>query len=414
MHILFLTDNFPPEVNAPATRTFEHAVEWVRRGAKVTVITGVPNFPTGKVFDGYRNRPYQIEHMDCGITVVRVWTYVAANRGFGRRIADYLSFAVTSAISGLFVGDVDVIIATSPQLFTTCSGLLLSWIKRRPWVFELRDLWPESIRTVGAMRSKFSFRALEKLELYLYRQSDLVVAVTNSFVDNLASRGISREKIRVVRNGVNLDAYSVRAKDRELVKQLGLEGSFVVGYLGTIGMAHGLHELLPYLPHDIAGKPISLLVVGEGAERERARQVAASAGIKNVHFVGMVKKSEVPRYLSIFDCGLVPLREDTNFERVIPSKIFELCAMGKPILLGVRGEAQDLVMKYGAGACFHPGNGEDFARVLETMVANQTCRERMSAGARKLAEDFDRRKLAAGMLGTLEELTMRNGNRLSV
>jgi glycosyltransferase involved in cell wall biosynthesis len=405
MHILFLTDNFPPEVNAPATRTFEHAIEWVRRGAKVTVITGAPNFPTGKVFDGHRNRPYQVEQMACGITVVRVWTYIAANRGFGRRIADYVSFAVTSAIGGVFVRDVDLIVATSPQFFTTCSGLLLSWMKRRPWVFELRDLWPESIRTVGAMQSNVTLRALEKLELFLYRQSDLVISVTNSFVDNLESRGISREKMRVVRNGVNLDAYSVRAKDHELIKQLGLEKTFVVGYLGTIGMAHGLHELLPYLPKECAGKPVSLLVVGEGAERERAEEAAVSAGIKNVRFVGMVNKSEVPRYLSIFDCGLVPLREDPNFERVIPSKIFELCAMGKPILLGVRGEAQDLVMQYGAGTCFRPGNGEDFARALRDIATNDVRTEAMSAGARKLAEDFDRRKLATRMLGYLEELT---------
>lgn len=404
MHILFLTDNFPPEGNAPATRTFEHAIEWARRGAEVTVVTGAPNFPAGKVFDGYRNRPYQIEHLVCGIKVIRVWTYIAANRGFGRRIADYLSFAITSAIAGALVRNVDVIVATSPQFFTTCSGLLLSWIKGRPWVFELRDLWPESIRTVGAMRSNFSLGALEKLELYLYRQADLIIPVTNSFVENLASRGISREKMRVVRNGVNLDAYSVRAKDQELVNQLGLKDTFVVGYLGTIGMAHGLHDLVPYLPLECAGKPVSLLVVGEGAERERAEQSATSAGIKNVRFVGMVAKTEVPRYLSIFDCGLVPLREDPNFERVIPSKIFELCAMGIPILLGVRGEALELVTQYGAGACFHPGKGEEFARALETMVVCDERRAKMGLGARKLAEDFDRTKLATRMLGYLQDL----------
>ena len=404
MHILFLTDNFPPEVNAPATRTFEHAVEWVRAGARVTVITGAPNFPTGQVFEGYRNRPYQIEQLDSGITVVRVWTYITANRGFARRIVDYLSFAASSAIAGTFVRDIDVIVATSPQFFTTFSGLLLSWMKRRPWVFELRDLWPETIRSVGAMRSGFALRALEKLELFLYRQSDLVIAVTNAFVDDLESRGIKRGKIRVVRNGANLNAYSPIPRDQALMKQLGLQGTFVVGYLGTIGMCHGLPDLLPHVPDECGGKPVSLVIVGEGAERERAMHAATEAGLKHVHFVGMVKKTDVARYLSIFDCGLVPLRDDPNFTRVIPSKIFELCAMGKPILLGVRGESQELIMQYNAGICYRPGNGQDFAQALREMVTNDARRAEMIAGARTLAHDFDRSKLANSMLGYLQEV----------
>ncbi len=203
MHILFLTDNFPPEVNAPASRTFEHCREWTRVGHQVTVITGVPNFPKGKIFAGYRNRLWQCETME-GIRVVRVWTYIAANEGFVKRTLDYLSFMVTGFLAGLFQQRPDVIIGTSPQFFTNCAAWMLSIFRWRPFVFELRDLWPESIKTVGAMKDSVSLRLLEHLELFLYRRAQVVVVVTESFRNNLVSRGINPDKIVVILNGVDL------------------------------------------------------------------------------------------------------------------------------------------------------------------------------------------------------------------
>ena len=142
MHILFLTDNFPPEVNAPASRTFEHCREWVRAGHKVTVITGVPNFPRGKVYEGYSNRLWQRETME-GIQVIRVWTYITANAGFAKRILDYQSFMVAATLAAPLVHKVDVVVGTSPQFFTVCAAYVISRFKRIPFVFELRDLWPE-------------------------------------------------------------------------------------------------------------------------------------------------------------------------------------------------------------------------------------------------------------------------------
>ena len=156
MRILFLTDNFPPEVNAPASRTYDHAKEWVKAGHDVTVITCFPNFPKGEVYDGYRNKLYQREQVD-GINVIRVWSYIAANKGFFKRTLDFISFSITSFIAGLFV-KTDVIVATSPQFFTALSGRTLSFWKRKPWVMEVRDLWPESIKTVGAMKDNLFIR----------------------------------------------------------------------------------------------------------------------------------------------------------------------------------------------------------------------------------------------------------------
>ena len=153
MKILFLTDNFPPEVNAPASRTYEHCREWKKSGAEVTVITCVPNFPKGKVYDGYKNKLYQTEVMD-GIKVVRVWTYMVPNKGFFKRTLDYISFSVSSFIAGLFQ-KADVIIATSPHFFTALSGRTLKFWKRTPWIMEVRDLWPEEIKTAGVMKDNY-------------------------------------------------------------------------------------------------------------------------------------------------------------------------------------------------------------------------------------------------------------------
>jgi len=211
MHILFLADNFPPEVNAPASRTFEHCREWVRAGHKVTVITGAPNFPAGKVFEGYRNAWRSYESVQ-GVEVIRVWTYISANEGFLRRTLDYASFMVSAALAALDVRDVDVIVATSPHLFTPWAAYVVGLLKRRPYIFELRDLWPESIRAVGAMKNSWILAALERLELFLYRKSAHVVSVTHAFKDNLIARGIEAGKISVVTNGADLARFKPRAR----------------------------------------------------------------------------------------------------------------------------------------------------------------------------------------------------------
>ena len=196
MHILFLSDNFPPEVNAPATRTFEHCTEWVKLGAKVTVVTCFPNFPKGKIYDGYKNKIWQKDETS-GMRVIRVWTFIYPNEGFVGRILDYLSFMITSFVCGLFVRKVDLVIGTSPQFFTACSAYFISLFKRVPWVFEVRDLWPESIKAVGAIGSVNILRLLEKLELYLYNKADLIILVTNSFKQKLKNRGVKPEKLHV-------------------------------------------------------------------------------------------------------------------------------------------------------------------------------------------------------------------------
>ena len=179
MHILFFTDNFPPEVNAPASRTYEHCKTWVEQGCKVTVITGALIFPKEK-FLKVTKSVFSKEKLD-GIEVIRVWTFIAPNEGTFKRIIDYLSFMLMSFLVSLFIKKPNIIIGTSPQFFTVCAAFLCAFLRRVPWVFELRDLWPESVKVVGSLKDSFFIRFMEKIEIFLYKRADAIIAVTNSF-----------------------------------------------------------------------------------------------------------------------------------------------------------------------------------------------------------------------------------------
>ena len=401
MKILFITDNFPPEVNAPATRTFEHCKEWVKKGDEVTVITCAPNFPKGKVYEGYKNKLYQKEETE-GIKVIRVWSYISANEGFAKRIIDFLSFAFMAFWVGLFK-KTDLIIATSPQFFTTWTAETLATLKRKPWVFELRDIWPESIRAVGAISGDSKiFKFLEKIELRLYKRSSRVISVTESFKRNLIERGIDSEKVKVVINGANLERFSKMEKDAALVEKYNLKGKFVAGYVGTHGMAHKLDFILNSWPKD--NPDFHLILMGDGAEKSKLVVLAKTLNIANISFIPSMLKEDVPAYLSLMDVSLVPLKKSDLFKTVIPSKIFENSAMQIPILLGVEGESADIIQKYNAGLCFEPENKEDFLTKLNLLKEDKTVYENCQAGCLSLAKEFDRKKMAEKMRNFLLEI----------
>lgn len=400
MRILFITDNFPPECNAPATRTFEHCQEWVKKGHKITIITCAPNFPYGKLYDGYKNKLYQYELIN-EIKVIRVWSYMSSNSGFAKRVIDYLSFAFMSFLVGIFQ-KFDIIIATSPQFFTTWSGWALSKVKQKPWVFELRDLWPESIKTVGAMKQGYLIDLLEKIELGLYKSCNKVVAVTDAFKYNLIDRGIEKEKIEVVTNGSNMELFFPRKPDLYLLESLGLKGKFVVGYIGTHGMAHSLDFIVKSIVN-VSDSDIHFLFIGDGAMKREIVKISEKLQLKNILFLNSVSKDEVPKYLSIIDISLAPLKKDDNFKTVIPSKIFEASAMQKPTLLGVQGQARDVLSKYGAGLCFEPENEKDFILKL-SMLRNKNLYKKCQDGCSDLAVNYDRKKLANKMLDIINKI----------
>ncbi len=408
MHILFLTDNFPPEVNAPASRTFEHCREWVKAGHEVTVITCAPNFPKGKVFAGYRNRLLAHETME-GIDVVRVWTYITANEGFLRRTLDYISFMLAATPASLLVSRPDVVIATSPQFFTACAGYLVSRLRRTPFIFELRDLWPESIRAVGAMKQSAILDWLEMLELFLYRRAAAIVSVTNAFRQNLAQRGIDTSRIHVVTNGADLTLFGPREKDKALVESLGLAGKFVAGYIGTHGLAHALETLieLAQLLQREGQDDIHLLFLGNGAAKAALSARASELGLRNVTFIDSVPKADVVRYWSLLDVSIIHLRKNDLFKTVIPSKLFECMAMGIPVLHGVEGESAEIVKGEDVGLLFEPENASSLCAGIRQLIGEPGLLAKFRRNGRSAAEHYDRRKLAAEMLRHLEGVVMR-------
>lgn len=403
MHILFLTDNFPPEVNAPASRTFEHCREWVRDGHQVTVITCAPNFPKGRVFDGYHNRIWQSEEMN-GIRVIRVWSYITANEGFVKRILDYQSFMVTATMAALFVRRVDVVLGTSPQFFTVCAAYVLSLFKRIPFVFELRDLWPESIKAVGAMKESAAIRALERLELFLYRKAAHIVSVTHSFKKTLVARGVDGEKIAVVTNGVDMSRFKPMPKDVALVRELELEGKFVAGYVGTHGLAHHLETVLDaaeMLRNTADGATFHFILLGDGARKQALEEDAARRGLANVTFVDSVPKEQVVRYWSLLDVAVIHLRKTELFTTVIPSKLFECMGMGLPVLHGVAGESAEIVREEGVGIVFEPENASQLVEHLRSMKHDRSAYEGYRTRCLEAAKKYDRSAMAKKMLAAV-------------
>ena len=409
VHILFLTDNFPPEVNAPASRTFEHCREWVRAGHKVTVITGAPNFPKGKVFNGYQNRLWQQETM-AGIRVIRVWTYITANEGFAKRTLDYLSYMVTGFLASLFVRRVDIVVGTSPQFFTVCAAYVASLFKRVPWVFELRDIWPESIRVVGAMKHNQTLDLLEKLELFLYKKAKAIVSVTHAFRRSLMLRGVNGDKIRVVTNGVDISRFSPREKDFALLRQHDLQGKFVAGYIGTHGLAHALDTLLDSaktLKSAPDGDRFRFVLLGDGANKATLRQRALDEGLDNVIFVDSVPKDQVVRYWSVLDASIIHLKKDGLFSTVIPSKLFECMGMGIPVLHGVQGESAEIVEREDVGLLFEPENADALIQGLRRLADDQTLCQRLKTNGPLAAQRYDRSDLANEMLNALIQLSVK-------
>tara|TARA_B110000091_G_scaffold209078_1_gene249690 strand:- start:280 stop:1491 length:1212 start_codon:yes stop_codon:yes gene_type:complete len=397
MRILFLTDNFPPEVNAPATRTYEHCAEWVKLGAEVTVITCFPNFPKGKIYNGYQNKLYQKEIID-GIRVIRVWSYMSPNTGFVKRVFDFMSYAFMAFLLGVFQ-KCDLIIGTTPQFFTAISASCLAFIKRRPWVMEVRDLWPESIVAVGAMkRQDLTFKFLRKIEIKLYHSANLIIVVTDQFKKYISSLNVVSSKIFIIKNGVIHSNFIPSNKNNQLLEKHGLTGKFIVSYIGTHGMAHALDFILN-CANTIKDPKIHFILQGDGSEKQHLMEIAAQLNLKNITFLPFVSKSEISKYINLSDVALVNLKRSETFKTVIPSKIFENVALYKPILLGVEGEAKDLIEHYNVGVCYIPESQSSFIEALEEIKSYKT--PDFELNCNEMLQQFDRNKFASIMLDVI-------------
>ena len=405
MRILFLSHYFPPEGNAPATRVFEMCRRWVKAGHGVEVVTGVPNVPNGVPYPGYRNRRIQRETMD-GIRVIRVWTFLAPNKGRIRRSLNYLSYLFSAVCAGASAQRPNVVLATSPQFFCGWAGAVIARLRRRPFILEIRDIWPDSIETVGAVRNRLLLRLLGWMERRLYASARHIVAVGEGYKEQLVARGVPPEKVTVITNGIDAAALKPRTRNQELLEQYKLQARFVVSYIGTIGMACGLDVVLRAagMLKERGDSKIVFLLVGDGASREALEREARTEHLDNVVFTGLQPKERIPDFLSITDACLVHLRKKDLFKSVLPSKILEAAAMARPIILGVQGHAARLVDEAGMGLCIEPENERELVAAAEELSRDpQAARKMGEAGRRHVAERFDLDALARQYADVIEK-----------
>jgi len=398
MKILFITDNFPPERNAPAKRTFEHTKEWVKSGHEVTVITGTPNFPKGKVFDGYKNKIYQTEIIN-KIYVKRVWTFIAQNKGFLLRILDYISFMISSFIAGLFAKKHDIVIATSPQFFTAISGYLISIFKRSDYILEIRDLWPESIVTVGAMKeSSFTIKFLYRISLFLYKKAKIIVCVTNSFKQDLINKGIEPRKIIVIKNGFNIESIMSPTKTiAQIENEYKLNrNDFIVSFIGTIGMSHGLNVIIEASKK--VNNNVKFLIVGDGAKRDELKKISNEKNLKNILFISSISWQEIINLNQIISANLVHLINEPLFKKVIPSKIFESMALKKPIIMGVKGESSEIILDAQCGISMRPEDPNSLNDAINKLLDNPQLVKDLSENGYKYVQNKHNRTILANQM----------------
>ncbi len=403
MRITFLCQYFPPEMGAPAARTFEHARHWTRRGHQVTVITGFPNHPTGVIRPEYRGEIVRRERVE-GIDLLRTWVYVTANRGFAKRILNFLSFFGSSILFGAAMTPrPDVVVGTSPQFFCAVGAWVLSVLKRAPFVFEVRDIWPQSAVELGVLRNPLLIRALEAIEMFLYNRAALIVPVAESTRDYLIARGIPAEKIRIVPNGIDAEYLeSATLSPEEARAQLGLEGRFLVSYIGTHGMSHALDVVLDAAARLAAIPEIHFLFVGEGAEKEKLKQLAAGKGLRNVTFLDQQPRERLLGFYRASDVSLVPLKRLAIFQKVLPSKLFELMGAGCPIICSVEGEAARLVARAEAGLNIEPENGAAMAEAIQRLRSDEALRRQLIENGRTFVrKNYLRSALAERYLESL-------------
>ncbi|MGM0876441.1 MAG: glycosyltransferase family 4 protein [Bacillota bacterium] len=407
MKIVYITQHFPPEIGAAQGRAYDMSSNLSNVGHDLHVLTTFPNSqPIKKV--------YKKEKLN-DLTVYRSFRIRDTKTSSIRRLANYLSFMCSSCLSGLLVRKPEIIYATSPQLFQGVTGYFLSRIHRAKFVFEIRDLWVDFAELLGQFKNKKLLNLARKLESFLYKKADHIIVVTYGYKKRLIELGITEEKITVIPNGVNPSSLKQATQTNALSvkQQYGIEGKFLVLYAGNIGAAQGLDTVISaaeQLKHDPS---IVFMFIGEGVEKQPLKERSRTLQLSNVLFVDSKKKEELASYYAAADIGIVSLKKHPLFEITIPSKVFDYMSMSTPILIGVDGEAREIVEKHHAGFYFEPENPTDFIRVLKHAQSHPDELKEIKRNAKhELIQSFNRETQAKELSETLTHLTNRNNKEL--
>ncbi len=403
MRILYLSQYFPPEVGATQTRAYEMAQGLLAAGHHVTMLTEVPNHPEGIIRPAYRGRFWVREEQD-GIDVIRVWVKTAPVKTMRTRLAFYLSYMLNAALAGLVLarGRYDAIVATSPPLFVGGTALFLSYLRRIPLVFEVRDLWPESAVALGELKNPRFIGWATGLEERCYARARRIVVVTAGIRDRLAARGYG-EKLALIPNGANTELFRPRPEaGRALRERLGLGERFLALYAGIHGVAQGLETALRAAR---LAPAVHFLLVGDGPCKADLLRLKEELDIPNVTMLDAQPREAMPDYLSAADVALVPLRKVEIFQGAVPSKMFDAWACGCPVVLSIAGEARAVLERAGGGIFVEPEDAAALAAALQGLSGERArCREMGAAGRRFVEEHYSRQAQARELVELLARL----------
>ena len=393
MRVLMFTQYYPPEVGATQTRMHFFAKRLAAQGHQVTVVTEVPNHPAGVILRGFRRVLWR-RSVEDGLNVIRVWVSTSPRKTFLVRAGLYLTYAFNAALAGVFLSGRrhDVVVATSPPLPVGLPALVYAKLRRVPFVLDIRDLWPLLAVELGEMRNSLVIRVARRLELLLYRHAATITVVTRGFGRYIGEQGFPEDRIVLLPNGTIPEVFRPLQPDEALRGSLGLDGRFVVGFFGTHGIAQDLEGVLETARLMAADERVRFLFVGEGPVKARLIERQRRLGLANVTFLREVPQAEVARYINLSDVVLVPLRKLELFHTCVPSKLFDLMACARPILLQVDGEAREILERAGAGLFVCPGDPGALAAAIRRM-GDMDGGDRAAMGAAGL--EFVRRYLPA-------------------
>jgi len=394
MRILFLTQYCPPEVGAPQNRIFEFAKKLKEFGHEVTILTALPNYPRGEIFEEYKGNKVVIEEIE-GIKIVRTSIYATKSKKFTKRLRNYLSFTFSSVIKGAkHIDNQDVIITESPPLFLGFSGFILAKFKKAKFIFNISDLWPESAIKLGVLHNKLFIKMSVWLEEFCYKKAAAVTCQTQGIVDDIVNRGFDKNKIHLLTNGVDTKLFKKENRDEDFRREIGIESKFALCYAGIHGIAQGLQVIIDAAEIVKNEVNIQFIFVGDGPEKQDLINLVKEKGLNNVTFLPLQPKTNMPKIVASMDAAIIPLRKLELFKGALPSKMFETLASEIPIILPVQGEAAKLINNANAGIVVEPENSKEIAEAVLKLYNDIELRNELGQNGREyVMENYARENI---------------------
>ena len=408
MNIGIYSHYFTPEIGAPSARVYDLSQQWVLMKHQVQVVTCFPNHPIGELYEGYARGHYMLEKLS-DLNVHRHWTYITPNKGFFRKTLGHFSFLPSAMIfSHRHVGMLDITIGTSPTFFAAMAAAWTARQQKIPFIMEVRDLWPAIFVELGVLQNPLLIGWLERWELALYKRAARVVTVTEAFKKNLVERGVPEKKIITIHNGADVNFWEPTDPPRILRKKLGLEECFVVLYIGAHGISHALSSILKCADRLKNRPDVRFLFVGEGAEKENLIRESQKCRLNNVQLLDPVDRETVKEFYALSNVCLVPLRDIPLFDTFIPSKMFEIMSMARPIIGSIRGEAADILTQSHGGFAVEPEDDKSIAQKIIWFYEHPEEAKAMGQNGRQfVVNNYSRRSLAGLYLNVMKEAILQ-------